>query len=67
MTNYFHDGITPPSPRTDSNCPHDAKDFKPLSLGTLRLEKGRGTLKLDALEIKGKRVVDVHSVDLIAR
>jgi hypothetical protein len=43
------------------------KDFKPLSLGTLRLKKGRGTLKLDALEIKGNRVIDVHSVDLIAR
>jgi arylsulfatase A-like enzyme len=43
------------------------KDFKPLSLGTLRLEKGRATLKLDALEIKGKRVIDMHSVDLIAR
>jgi arylsulfatase A-like enzyme len=43
------------------------KDFKPLSLGTLRLIKGRGTLKLDALEIKGRRVIDVHSVDLIER
>ena len=43
------------------------KDFKPLSLGTLRLDKGSGTLKLDALDIKGKRVIDVHSLDLILR
>ncbi len=43
------------------------KDFKPLSLGTLRLEKGRGTLKLDALDIKGKRVIDVFEMDLILR
>ncbi|MCH7728793.1 MAG: sulfatase-like hydrolase/transferase, partial [Planctomycetes bacterium] len=41
------------------------KDFKPLSLGMLRLEKGRGVLKLDALDVKGNRVVDVHSLDLI--
>jgi hypothetical protein len=43
------------------------KDFKPLSLGTIRLEKGRGTLKLDAMDIKGKRVIDVHSLELIRR
>ena len=40
------------------------KDFKPLKLGTLRLERGRGTLKLDARDMPGKRVIDVHSVDL---
>ena len=43
------------------------KDFKPVSLGAIRLEKGRTTLKLDALDLKGKRIVDVHSVDLIRR
>lgn len=41
------------------------KDFKPLSLGLIRLQKGRGTLKLDAMDIKGNRVIDVHSLDLI--
>ncbi len=25
MMSYFHNGITPPRPRTDSNWPHDAK------------------------------------------
>jgi len=43
------------------------KDFKPLHLGMIRLPKGRGTLKLDALDIKGTRVIDVHSIDLILR
>jgi arylsulfatase A-like enzyme len=43
------------------------KDFKPLRLGTLHLEKGRGTLRLDALDIKGDRVVDVHSLELNLR
>lgn len=43
------------------------KDFKPLKLGTLRLEKGRGTLKLDSLDIKGKQVIDVHSLELNLR
>jgi len=40
------------------------KDFKPLSLGMLQLKKGRGTLKLDAVDIQGDRVIDVHSLDL---
>jgi hypothetical protein len=40
------------------------KDFKPLRLGTLHLEKGRGTLKLSSLDIKGKKVVDVFSLEL---
>ncbi len=40
------------------------KDFKPLRLGTLHLEKGRGQLRLGALDIKGKQVIDVHSLVL---
>ncbi len=43
------------------------KDFKPLTLGSIQLEKGRGTLTLSALEIKGKRAIDVHSIELIRR
>lgn len=40
------------------------KDFKPLRLGTLRLEKGRSLLTLRALEVPGKQVIDVRSVVL---
>ena len=43
------------------------KDFKPLRLGTLHLEKGRGTLRLGVLDIKGSRVIDVHSLELNRR
>jgi arylsulfatase A-like enzyme len=40
------------------------KDFHPLSLGTVRLEKGPGQLTLRALEIPGKHVMDVRTVTL---
>jgi len=43
------------------------KDFRPLRIGTVRLAKGRGTLKLDAPEITGRKAIDVHSLDLILR
>lgn len=38
------------------------KEFRPLNLGTVRLEKGRGLLTLRALEIPGKQVMDVRRV-----
>ena len=34
------------------------KDFKPMSLGTIHLEKGKGTLTLQATEISGKQVME---------
>jgi hypothetical protein len=40
------------------------KDFHPLSLGTVRLEKGRGPLTLRALAIPGKSVMDVRTLTL---
>jgi hypothetical protein len=40
------------------------KDFTPLRLGILELSQGTGTLRLQALNKKGRRVVDVHSLDL---
>ncbi|MDE0736251.1 MAG: arylsulfatase [Pirellulaceae bacterium] len=43
------------------------KDFKPLSLGTLHLDKGKGTLRLKASDMKGQQVIDVHSLDLLLR
>ena len=38
------------------------KDFKPLSLGELKLEPGRGQLTLKALKIPGEQVMDVRLV-----
>ena len=36
------------------------KDFKPLEMGVLNLKKGRGELKLSAIEIPGEEVIDVR-------
>ncbi|UCG59945.1 MAG: arylsulfatase [Phycisphaerales bacterium] len=40
------------------------KDFRPLHLGSLRLNKGRGKLTLRALNVPGKQVMDVRAVAL---
>jgi arylsulfatase A-like enzyme len=40
------------------------KDFKPLRLGTMRLEAGRGDLTLRAVDIPGRAAVDVRYVVL---
>ncbi len=43
------------------------KDFIPLNLGTLRLNKGDGTLRLTAPKITGSEAIDVHSIELIQK
>jgi hypothetical protein len=43
------------------------KEFRPLSLGTMRLERGRGQLTLRAVEIPGRFVMDVRRVNLTLR
>ena len=40
------------------------KDFKPLRLGTIELTSGRDVLKLRALHVPGKQVMDVRSIVL---
>jgi len=40
------------------------KDFKPLNLGNLRLEKGRGELVLHALDIPGSQVMEFRMMVL---
>ncbi len=40
------------------------KDFRPLRLGTLRLDKGTGILRLTAPTLVGGGAIDVHSIDL---
>ncbi|MEM0924714.1 MAG: arylsulfatase, partial [Planctomycetota bacterium] len=41
------------------------KDFRPLELGVLRLEKGVTRLRLNATGFVGDRAIDVHSIRLI--
>ncbi len=40
------------------------KEFRKLSLGTIALPRGRGTLSLRALEIPGRQVMDVRALTL---
>jgi hypothetical protein len=40
------------------------KEFRPLALGTVHLERGRGPLTLRALQIPGKSVMDVRAIIL---
>jgi hypothetical protein len=40
------------------------KDFRPLRIGTFRLEKGRGELTLRALDVPGRQVMDMRAVML---
>jgi arylsulfatase A-like enzyme len=40
------------------------KEFRPLNLGVMRLEKGRGLLTLRATDVPGKSVMDVRRVNL---
>ncbi len=40
------------------------KDFRPLRLGVLHMDKGRGQLTLSALDVPGKRVMDVRAAVL---
>ena len=48
--------------RYDRGSESFVKDFKPLRLGTFRLDKGRGLLTLRALKVPGKQVIDVRAV-----
>lgn len=40
------------------------KEFRPLRLGTLHMEQGRGVLMLRALQVPGRSVMDVRRVNL---
>jgi arylsulfatase A-like enzyme len=46
--------------RVDRGAESYVKDFRPLKLGTIRLEKGRGPMTLRAIAIPGKQVADVR-------
>ncbi len=54
---------TLPRPPAESTM----KEFRPLSLGTVKLEAGRGQLALRALQIPGASVMDVRRINLTLR
>jgi len=51
---------TIPRPKAESKM----KEFRPLAMGSMKLEKGRGHLTLRALEIPGKSVMDLRLIEL---
>lgn len=61
-------GWNPPLITDQDRVPRKAeslmKEFRPLHVGTMRLEKGRGLLTLRALEIPHQQVMDVRLVTL---
>ncbi len=57
------DQDTLPRPPAESTM----KDFRPLKLGNVRLEQGRGPLTLRASQIAGMNVMDVRAVTLTLR
>ena len=65
VTEVFDPPLYDKSKERVANSHYFVKDFKALQLGSLRLDAGRGLLKLDALNVAGRRVVDVHSVELV--
>jgi arylsulfatase A-like enzyme len=46
------------------NSHYFVKDFRPLRLGTIPLQAGRGELRLDSVKMTGQKVIDVHSIEL---
>ncbi len=65
-------GWDPPLYTNQDTIPRPAaespmKEFRPLALGTMRLERGRGPLTLRATRIPGRSVMDVRMVTLTLR
>ncbi len=50
--------------RTARGSESFVKDFKPLNLGTIKLKQGPGVLTLQASDIPGSAVADIHSLVL---
>jgi hypothetical protein len=50
--------------RYDRGSESFVKDFRRLRLGTLSLEKGRGELVLQALNVPGDQVMDIRVIRL---
>jgi hypothetical protein len=65
-------GWDPPLNTNQDTLPRPAgesqmKEFRPLSLGSVQLKKGRGLLTLRALQVPGSYVMDVRRVNLTLR
>ncbi len=70
LTGKVTPGWDPPLYTNQDTLPRPAaesqmKEFRPLQLGTMHLERGRGLLTLRALTIPGQSVMDVRLVTLM--
>ena len=69
LTGKVTPGWDPPLYTNQDTIPRPAaesqmKEFRPLQLGKMRLERGGGVLRLRALEVPGKAVMDVRALVL---
>jgi hypothetical protein len=69
LTGRVTPGWNPPLYTNQDTLPRPSgesqmKEFRPLKLGEIKLEKGQAPLTLRALEIPGKSVMDVRRVTL---
>lgn len=72
LTGKVAPGWDPPLYTNQDTLPRPAgesqmKEFRPLVLGSVRLERGRGEMTLRAVDIPGKYVMDVRRVNLTLR
>lgn len=72
LTGKVAPGWDPPLYTNQNTIPRPAgesqmKEFHPLNLGAIRLEKGRGLLTLRAIDIPGKSIMDLRLVTLTLR
>ena len=72
LTGKVTPGWNPPLYTNQDTLPRPAgeskmKEFRPLSLGSVKVEKGRGLLTLRATDIPGGSVMDVRRVNLTLR
>ncbi len=65
VTEAFDPPLYDKSKERVANSHYFVKDFKPLSLGILRLGEGGALLRLTAPRITGTEAIDVHSLELV--
>jgi arylsulfatase A-like enzyme len=65
VTKVFDPPLYDKSKERVANSHYFVKDFEPLSLDRLKLERGRGTLRLKAESMPGNQAIDVHSIRLV--
>ncbi|GGH24343.1 N-acetylgalactosamine-6-sulfatase [Dyadobacter endophyticus] len=61
----FDPPLIPSPDRVKRTAESYEKEFRTLKVGEMRLEKGKGELKLSATELKGGKFADIRSVELV--